>query len=83
MKQIFKKFKKEKKEETLKKYKYKIIYKNKIETTGEGTTTNLDNIYEIFLANKFTYHNNNKKGTYYNSNEIIEFYVEEVEEENT
>lgn len=54
----------------MKKYKYKIIFKNKNEAEGTITARNLTKVYDILCKNKFTQVDNNTKAFYWNANEI-------------
>lgn len=60
-----------------KKYKYKIIFKNKTEAEGIITAPSLSKVYEILLTNKFQQVKNDTKGFYWNANEIntLEVYL--------
>ena len=42
---------------------------------------NMDKVYEVFLTNTFEIMQNEKKGFYYNKNEIVMFEVYEITKE--
>lgn len=63
-----------------KKYKYRIVFKNKNETNGNITGSNLDELKDIFLENKANFLNQGKKLYYFNRDEIQYLQVEEIEE---
>ena len=64
-----------------KKYKYRIVFKNKNETNGNITGNNLDELKDIFLEDKANFLNQGKKLYYFNRDEIQYLQVEEIEEE--
>ncbi len=68
----------------MKKYKYKIIFKNKNEAEGIITARNLTGVYYILCKNKFTQVDNKTKAFYWNANEInmleVNLLKEDIEE---
>lgn len=64
-----------------KKYKYRIVFKNKNEANGDITGSNLDELKDVFLENKANFLNQGKKLYYFNRDEIQYLQVEEIEEE--
>lgn len=63
-----------------KKYKYRIVFKNKNEADGDITGSNLDELKDVFLGNKANVLNQGKKLFYFNRDEIQYLQVEEIEE---
>lgn len=65
----------------LKRYKYRIIFKNKNEASGTIDAYNMTEVYNILLKNKFTQVSHKAKGFYWNAEEINTAEVELVEAE--
>ncbi len=63
------------------KYKWKMIFKNGMKIDGNGDFPSLDEVYKVFLMGNFNHLQNDKKGLYYNSDEILYLEVEELLEE--
>lgn len=61
-----------------KKYKYRIVFKNKDESTGDITGSNLNELYDVFLGNKANFLNQGKKLFYFNRDEIQYLEIEEI-----
>ena len=64
-----------------KKYKYRIVFKNRDEASGNITGSNLDELKGTFLDNKANFLNQGKNLYYFNRDEIQCLQVEEIEEE--
>lgn len=62
------------------KYAYKITFKNKAEEKGKIIANNVKQAGEILLNSQYNVTNKGKKITYYNSNEIQTFYIEEIKD---
>lgn len=65
----------------LKKYKYRIIFKNKNEANGIIEAHNMTEVYDILLKNKFTQVAHRTKGFYWNAEEINTAEIELIETE--
>lgn len=74
-------FKKKPKE--IKKYKYKIYFKNNQINEGWLTATDLNQVYDILMTNSFQHLEQDKKAMYWNVNEFnfVEVYLVETKEE--
>ncbi len=64
-----------------KRYKWKMIFKNGMKIDGNCECPDLDGVYEVFLMGDFNHLQNDKKGFYYNSDEILYFEVEQLLED--
>ena len=63
----------------LKKFSYKILYKNGEKRAGILETLNMNGVVETFLKNQYSYGDlDNKKLIYFNTHEILEFEAEEL-----
>ena len=63
----------------LKKFSYKILYKNGVERKGILQTPDMNGVVETFLRNQYSYGDlDNKKLIYFNTHEILEFEAEEL-----
>ena len=65
----------------IKKYKYRMVFKNGNEANGNITGSNLDELNGVFLDNKANFLNQGEKLFYFNRDEIQYLQVEEIEEE--
>lgn len=75
------KIRKRKENLPLKKYKWKVEFKNKTVLKGGCTTESLSEVYKIFLTNSFQHTDGGTKGFYYNREEIVYFEVTEITDE--
>ena len=72
-----------KKAKEIKKYKYKIYFKNNQINEGWLTATDLNQVYDILMTNNFQHLEQDKKAMYWNVNEFnfVEVYLVETKEE--
>ena len=78
---IFNKKKVGKAEKELKKFEYKIIFKNNCESKGILTAKDLDEVYEAMCTNKFQQLGNGTTAYYWNANEITVMEVKLLNED--